>query len=88
VRQDDAIVGWECAECNDQSQKPVAVCHHCGKPLCAKDLVVIFDDAFAAVPRKARRKAAVPRKARREAVHCRNCRREHHLGSFPLRKES
>ena len=70
-------VGWECAECNDQSQKIVAVCHHCGKPLCAKDLVVIFDDAF----------AAVPRKARQEALHCRKCLREHHLGSLPLREE-
>jgi hypothetical protein len=79
-------VGWECAECNDQSQKPVAVCHHCGKPLCTKDLVVIFDDAFAAVPRKAR--YGVPRKARKDAVHCRKCRREYHLGSFSLGKES
>jgi hypothetical protein len=41
-------------------------------------LVVIFDDAS----------AAVPKKARHEAVHCKKCRRAHHLGSFPLGKES
>jgi hypothetical protein len=82
-------MGWECAECNDRSQKPVAVCHHCGKPLCTKDLVVIFDDAFAVVSRKARkkRKAGKEGKARHEAVHCRRCRRVHHLGSFALGTE-
>jgi hypothetical protein len=72
------ILGWECAECSDQSKGIVAVCHHCGKPLCEEDLVVILDDAF----------AGVPRKPRHGAVHCRKCRREYHLGSLSLGKES
>lgn len=71
-------MGWECAECNDHEADIVAVCHHCGKPLCAKDLVVIFDDAF----------AARPKKPANEAAHCRRCRRQHHLGSVPLGKAS
>jgi hypothetical protein len=71
-------MAWECAECNDQSQKTVAVCHHCGKPLCANDLVVILDDAF----------AAVPGKASQEAMHCRGCRRERHPGSVSLGKQN
>ncbi len=64
-------MSWECAECNDQSQPMVAVCHHCGKPLCAKDLVVVLDDAF----------DKVRRKARQDAVHCRKCRSERQLVS-------
>jgi hypothetical protein len=72
-------MGWECAECNDHRAETVAVCHHCGKPLCVKDLVVVFDDAF----------AAVPKKATGQAAHCRKCRREYHyLWSVPLGKES
>jgi hypothetical protein len=45
-----------------------AVCHHCGKPLCRDDRVLIPDLVF----------ATHPGGAGAEAVHCRSCRRRHH----------
>lgn len=70
---------WECAECNAQDRKnPIdGVCHHCGKPLCRKDQVLILDDAF----------AALSGDARQEAVHCRGCRRQYHPVAVSLVKE-
>lgn len=61
---------WECAECNvDDRQNGIdGVCHHCGKPLCRSDQVLIPDEAF----------AASPGEASQLAVHCRACRRQHH----------
>lgn len=69
---------WECAECNahDRQAEIVGVCHHCGKPLCREDHVLIIDDAF----------AASSGEAGRAAVHCRSCRREHHPGSVSLER--
>ncbi len=75
----EAYVGWECIECNaEEPPTPIdAVCHHCGKPLCRKDQIVIADDAFATFLGEAGR-----------AVHCRACRRRHHrLPGIPLNKE-
>jgi hypothetical protein len=41
-------VAWECAECNvdDRQNRIDGVCHHCGKPLCRHDQVLIADDAM------------------------------------------
>jgi hypothetical protein len=72
-------VTFECAECNveDGQNRIDGVCHHCGKPLCRKDQVLIADDAF----------AASPDGASRVAVHCQTCRRQHHKAAIPLWKE-
>lgn len=72
-------MSWECAECNAQDRKAriVGVCHHCGKPLCHEDHVLIIDDAF----------AAVSGEAERAAVHCRACRRQYHPGSVSLERQ-
>jgi 5-methylcytosine-specific restriction endonuclease McrA len=69
-------VTWECAECNRQSRID-GVCHHCGKPLCRSDQVLIADDAF----------AASSGEASKVAVHCRACRRQHHPAGVPLGRE-
>lgn len=70
---------WECGECNAEEGKNRinGLCHHCGKPLCADDQVLIADDAFAAVA------GAVSQ----AAVHCRACRRKHHLAAVSLGRE-
>ena len=70
---------WECAECNsDDRQYPIAgICHHCGKPLCRDDRVLIADDAF----------AALTGDANQVAVHCRACKREHHPAGVSLSRE-
>jgi hypothetical protein len=65
-------MAWECAECNTPDRKIDAVCHHCGKPLCRADRIVIIDDAFAST--RAQRGPA--------AVHCRACRRRYHSGAI------
>lgn len=67
---------WECADCNRQI-KIDGVCHHCGKPLCRSDQVLIADDAF----------AATSGEASNEAVHCRACRRQHHPAAVQLGSE-
>jgi len=62
---------WECAECGkkeDEANRIDGVCHHCGKPLCAKDRVVVTDDAFAAWD------MPMPR----TAVHCKECKAAYH----------
>ncbi|HEX6519578.1 MAG TPA: hypothetical protein VF070_06110 [Streptosporangiaceae bacterium] len=46
----------------------VGVCHHCGKPLCLHDRILIADDAF----------ASFPGEADQVAVHCRTCAGRHH----------
>lgn len=61
-------MSWECVECNAPDSKVDAVCHHCGKPLCRDDRVVIIDDAFASISGQRRQVAA----------HCRSCRRRYH----------
>jgi hypothetical protein len=66
-----AEVTWECAECHateDQRTRIDAVCHHCGKPLCHDDQVLIPDLAF----------AASAGNVSAEAVHCQSCKRRHH----------
>ncbi len=75
---------WECAECNntegkraDAGRRVDGVCHHCGKPLCHDDQILIADEAF----------TASPGEANREAVHCPECWREHHPGSISLGKD-
>jgi hypothetical protein len=76
----EAVVTWECAECNVQDRKKNridGVCHHCGKPLCGDDQVLIPDDAF----------AALSGEASQAAVHCRACRRQHHPRAVSLAKE-
>lgn len=71
---------WECAECNaedDRQNRVNGVCHHCGKPLCRHDQVLIADDAF----------ATSSGGASQVAVHCRTCRRKHHLAGVSLERE-
>lgn len=70
---------WECAECNvaDRLGPIDGICHHCGKPLCRDDQVLIADDAF----------AAFAGAANQVAVHCRTCKREHHPAGVPLGRE-
>jgi hypothetical protein len=70
---------WECIECNveDQRSRIDGVCHHCGKPLCRNDQVLIADDAF----------ATFSGVASQVAVHCRACKRQHHLSAVPLGKQ-
>jgi NMD protein affecting ribosome stability and mRNA decay len=49
---------------------PILVCHHCGKPVCARHaLEVTRDEAFAST-------AAVPV----SAVHCAECKGKYHRG--------
>ena len=70
-------MAWECAECgvNHRQKRIDGVCHHCGKPLCGNDQVLIADDAF----------DSSSGGASQVAVHCRACRRQHHrLASVPL----
>jgi hypothetical protein len=64
-------VTWECIECNAEDRRNFridGVCHHCGKPLCRDDQVLIADDAF----------ATSSEGASQVAVHCRTCRRRYH----------
>jgi hypothetical protein len=42
-------MAWECAECNIRESpkskiKVDTVCHHCGKPLCREDRILVKDD--------------------------------------------
>jgi hypothetical protein len=73
-------VTWECVECNveDRQNRIDGVCHHCGKPLCRNDQVLIPDDAF----------STFSGEASQVAVHCRACRRRYHPGSVSLGKGS
>jgi len=62
---------WTCAECEQPERGGVkvdAVCHHCGKLLCASDRIWIHDDAFAVDSRET---TAV-------AAHCKSCKQAHH----------
>jgi len=59
---------WECAECNAPDKEIDALCHHCGKPLCRDDRVIVIDDAF----------AGMRGQRGQDAVHCRACRRKYH----------
>jgi hypothetical protein len=68
-------MSWHCAECHapeDSVNRVDAVCHHCGKPLCRQDQVLIPDEAFAP--------ASGP--SDRNAVHCRPCHRQFHPMAF------
>jgi hypothetical protein len=69
---------WECGDCSkvEDRKNPInEICHHCGKPLCKDDRVVVaHDDAF--------RGGAGSQD--RSAVHCRECWRLHHPGLFSL----
>lgn len=67
---------WECAECNvdDRQNRIDGLCHHCGKPLCRNDQVLIADDAF----------TSFPGEADQAAVHCRTCAGQHHLKGTSL----
>jgi hypothetical protein len=70
-------MAWECAECNSPEERdsPIdAVCHHCGKPLCRGDRVVVADRAF----------SGVAGAMGRTAIHCRACKRRHHAVDIPL----
>jgi NMD protein affecting ribosome stability and mRNA decay len=62
-------MAWECAYCGDKegAKKRLPVCHHCGRPVCARHREMISDDAF---------DSGVP--TSRIAVHCRECREQHH----------
>jgi hypothetical protein len=65
-------MSWECAECNareDRQTRIDAVCHHCGKPLCRWDRVLVADLAFA---------------GGQVAVHCGPCKRRHHATDVSL----
>jgi hypothetical protein len=68
---------WECAECHTPEGKGVRidkVCHHCGKPLCRDDRVLILDYVFKPIG-----------EVGAEAVHCRSCKSEHHgIGDISL----
>jgi hypothetical protein len=72
-------VTWECAECNaqDRKAKVLGVCHHCGKPLCRDDQVLIPDGAF----------APSAGEASQVAVHCRACQRQHHRRTVRVGKD-
>jgi len=72
-------VTWECAECNvdDRQNRIDGVCHHCGKPLCRHDQVLIADDAF----------ATFSGEASQIAVHCKACRRQHHPRGVSLGRQ-
>lgn len=62
---------WECAECHAAEGRETridAVCHHCGKPLCRDDRILVPDLAF----------AASTGDLGAEAVHCRACKRQYH----------
>ncbi len=59
-------MSWECADCRQKEM--VAICHHCGKPVCGEHSSEITDDAFA---------ASEPLRSR-AAVHCQECRSKYH----------
>lgn len=74
---------WKCGVCgtmDGQKNNPVdSVCHHCGKPLCARHQVVIVDRRFGFDRENSR-----PR-----AVHCRECKLKHHrfaLSRRPMKR--
>ena len=65
-------MSWKCAVCGlvDGRGDTVvdAVCHHCGKPLCRKHQIELFDMAFSVT--KVRERVW--------ALHCAECRRSDH----------
>ncbi len=63
-------MSFRCEECRktEPEIKVVAVCHHCGKPLCGDDAIGLRDPAFAA-------KAGQSPPA---AAHCPPCREQYH----------
>lgn len=65
-------MSWKCAVCGELDGRKNAVvnavCHHCGKPLCAKHQVVLRDPAFG----HDQENPPV------WAVHCKECGRKHH----------
>jgi thymidine kinase len=67
-------VTWECAECHvaevatDKRTRVDAVCHHCGKPLCRDDRLLVPDHAF----------DPGPGDIGADAVHCPSCKRRFH----------
>jgi hypothetical protein len=68
-------MAWECADC--RRQQMIAVCHHCGKPVCGTDSVVIADDAF---------DTGDPPSGR-AAVHCRGCKGTYHSRAQDIERE-
>lgn len=63
-------MAWQCAVCYEREDVNV-VCHHCGRPLCAKKQdgietcrLLVVDDAFAETDVR--------------AYHCPGCARKHH----------
>ena len=69
----------QCAVCGvldgKDGQVLDAVCHHCGKPLCANHRILILDEQFA------NRGVPVPR----NAYHCSSCRQAYHPRSPVVR---
>lgn len=66
-------MAWECAVCNKREGDKVrieAVCHHCGKPLCADDRVLVLDLDF----------SGEDGPLSRNAFHCAECSRRYHAG--------
>lgn len=63
-------MSFRCEHCSktEPTIKVVAVCHHCGKPLCKDDAIGLHDPAFATEVGEA---API-------AVHCRPCRERYH----------
>jgi hypothetical protein len=61
-------MAWKCAYCGAPGKaKWIAVCHHCGRPVCERHRERITDDAFGAGS-----------SASRMAIHCPDCRRCYH----------
>ncbi|MBD0695802.1 hypothetical protein [Streptomyces sp. CBMA123] len=65
---------WKCVDCT-QEEKPDGsvridrICHHCGKPLCAEDQVLVHDPGFS----PSEDGLLLP-----PAVHCKSCKQAHH----------
>jgi hypothetical protein len=67
----------KCAERGEEEApgRPILVCHHCGKPVCAADAFEVpRDEAFAGT-------AAAPV----SAVHCAECKGRYHRGTTTQR---
>ena len=62
---------WECGECRQKETDTINIntlCHHCGKPLCDRHRLGIFDDAF----------SHSDGEISHIAFHCSSCKRTYH----------
>lgn len=80
---------WECGTCGaverrgsnrEGGREAIRIwvaCHHCGKPLCESDRILLVDDAF----------SDSDGPLSRQAYHCSECKRADHPRASALREQ-